>query len=587
MTRPDARSQAQPPGAAAGSVDAHDWVSRTADEVIARTDRTSRGRVIVCASGISPSGPIHLGNLREMLVPHFVADEIRGRGRQCRHILSWDDYDRLRKVPAGVPAAFEEHVGRPLSSVPDPWGAYANWAERFKAPLREALAALGVEIVEISQTQMYTSGAYTDQIMTAIEERRRIDSILSRYRTKKPGGEAESPDGSDDESGGVGGEYFPYRAYCANCGRDTTGVTGYDPTGKLVSYTCSSCGHRGDVDVSADNHGKLVWKVDWPMRWAFEGVDFEPAGADHATPGSSFTVGTQLVSEIFGGAPPFYFGYSFVGIKGMAKMSSSSGGVPIPSDALEVLEAPILRWLYVRRRPNQSFTIDLGAEVVRLYDEWDRLGVRVSAGTAQPGDVLTHARSTSTSLGRLRQPETVVPFRMLSSVVDVTAGDDDQIARLLRTMGVLAGDLSAVEPRLLLARNWVNDYLPEEDRTHVRHEPDIETLRGLSGEDRESLDLLLRRLADDWTLDGLTRLVYGVPKLVHGLELDDSPDEATKDSQKRFFRLLYTLLISRERGPRLPTLLMALGQERTMRLLTIPGARSGRATQRRPLLDGD
>ena len=576
MTRPGARSPAQTPGPSAGLGDAHDWVSRTADEVMARVDRQSPGKVIVCASGISPSGPIHLGNLREMMVPHFVADEIRRRGRECRHILSWDDYDRLRKVPAGVPAGFEEHVGRPLSSVPDPWGAYANWAERFKAPLREALAALGVEIIEISQTQMYTSGAYTAQITTAIEERRRIDSILSRYRTKKPGGEAgadrvpESPDGSDDDSGSVGGEYLPYRAYCANCGRDTTDPTGYDPARKRVDYACRSCGHRGGVDIEADNHGKLVWKVDWPMRWAYEGVDFEPAGVDHATPGSSFTVGTQLVNEIFGSEPPFYFGYSFVGIKGMAKMSSSSGGVPIPSDALEVLEAPILRWLYVRRRPNQSFTIDLGAEVVRLYDEWDRLGSRVSANTAQPGDLLTHARSTRTSLGRLRQPETVVPFRMLSSVVDVTAGDDDQIARLLRTMGVLSGDLSAVEPRLSLARNWINEYVPEQDRTHVRDEPDVETLRALTGEDRACLDLLLERMADDWTLEGLTRLVYGVPKLMHGLGLDDPPDAATRASQKRFFRLLYTLLTSSERGPRLPTLLMALGQDRTRGLLTTP-----------------
>jgi lysyl-tRNA synthetase class 1 len=138
-------------------------------------------------------------------------------------------------------------------------------------------------------------------------------------------------------------------------------------------------------------------------------------------------------------------------------------------------------------------------------------------------------------------------------------------------MGVLAGDLSAVEPRLSLARNWVSDYMPERDRTHVRDQPDVEMLHAVSGEDRECLDLLLERLSDDWTLEGLTRLVYGVPKLVHGLELDDPPDEATKESQKRFFRLLYTLLISKQRGPRLPTLLMALGQERTRSLLTTEG----------------
>ena len=76
-----------------------DWVARFADEVIAEADRRAPGKTIVCASGLSPSGPVHLGNQRELMTPHLVADEIRRRGRDVRHILSWDDFDRFRKVP--------------------------------------------------------------------------------------------------------------------------------------------------------------------------------------------------------------------------------------------------------------------------------------------------------------------------------------------------------------------------------------------------------------------------------------------------------------------------------------------------------
>ena len=79
-----------------------DWVSRFADEVIAAAERRAPGKPIVCASGLSPSGSIHLGNLREVMTPHLVADEIRRRGRDVVHILSWDDYDRFRRVPAGI-----------------------------------------------------------------------------------------------------------------------------------------------------------------------------------------------------------------------------------------------------------------------------------------------------------------------------------------------------------------------------------------------------------------------------------------------------------------------------------------------------
>jgi len=143
---------------------ADDWVVRTAGEVRAEAMRRHPGEPPTCASGISPSGPVHLGNLRELMTPHFVADEVRKQGVPGRHILSWDDYDRLRRVPAGFDQSFAEHIGRPLTSVPDPCGRHENWAEHFKEPLRESLARLGVLVTEISQTQMYTSGAYTAQI---------------------------------------------------------------------------------------------------------------------------------------------------------------------------------------------------------------------------------------------------------------------------------------------------------------------------------------------------------------------------------------------------------------------------------------
>jgi lysyl-tRNA synthetase, class I len=148
-----------------------DWVSQLADEVIAEADRRSPGKAVVVASGLSPSGPIHLGNLREVMVPHLVADEIRRRGVECEHILSWDDFDRLRKVPAGVDPAWAEHIGKPLTSVPAPAGSpHPNWAEHFKAPMAGALARLGVEFRGISQTAMYTSGAYTEQVLLAMRE---------------------------------------------------------------------------------------------------------------------------------------------------------------------------------------------------------------------------------------------------------------------------------------------------------------------------------------------------------------------------------------------------------------------------------
>ena len=106
-----------------------DWVTRTADLALRHAEQVGGDTLpdlVTCASGISPSGPIHLGNLREFLTVHFVAEEIRRRGINVRHLHSWDDYDRFRKVPAqveGVDESWNEHVGKPLTSVPAPAGS--------------------------------------------------------------------------------------------------------------------------------------------------------------------------------------------------------------------------------------------------------------------------------------------------------------------------------------------------------------------------------------------------------------------------------------------------------------------------------
>lgn len=569
-----------------------DWVSRYADDVIAESERRAPGKPVVVASGLSPSGPIHLGNLREVMTPHLVADEVRRRGYEVRHLISWDDYDRYRKVPAGVPGVDEswaEHIGKPLTSVPAPAGsAYPNWAEHFKAAMTGALGELGVEFDGISQTEQYTSGVYREQILHAMKHRGDIDAILDQYRTKKappkqqqkqqkPVDEAEleAAEGSgaaneDDGSGGVGG-YYPYKPFCGACGKDLTTVTSYDDETTELSYTCTLDGHSETVRLTEFNRGKLVWKVDWPMRWAFEGVIFEPSGVDHSSPGSSFQVGGQIVG-IFGGKQPIGPMYAFVGISGMAKMSSSKGGVPTPADALQIMEPQLLRWLYARRRPNQSFKIAFDQEIQRLYDEWDKLASKVADGSVLPADAAAYTRAVGTAAGELPRTPRPLPYRTLASVADVTAGAEDQTLRILSELDpenpVTA--LDEVRPRLDRAEAWISKYVPAESRTLVRAEPDTQALAALDDEARESLRLLLDGLDSHWSLDGLTHLVYGVPKVRAGFSPDATPKELPpeiKTAQRSFFALLYDLLVGRDTGPRLPTLLLAVGADRVRKLL--------------------
>ncbi|MEO5854274.1 MAG: lysine--tRNA ligase [Nocardioides sp.] len=552
-----------------------DWVTRAADDALRHA---GEGNPVTVASGASPSGPIHLGNLREFITPHFVAEELRGRGIEVRHLHSWDDYDRFRKVPTGVPAAWAEHIGRPLSAVPDPGGCHESWSEHFKAPLRAALAEMGVDMDEISQTERYRAGTYRDEILLAVSRRDEIEAVLARHRTKAPL-EAESAQEAaaladsvalDEDAGPGGGELarFPFKAWCAACGRDTTTATSYDDASHDLAYTCSVCDYEGVTNLATEDGGKLVWKVDWPMRWAYEKVDFEPAGLDHMTPGSSYTVGQELVSSIFGWRAPERVTYAFVGFAGVQKMSSSSGGVPTGEDALRILEAPVLRWLYVRRAPKQAFDIDFGPQVVRLYDEWDALGRKAADPAKRDAAVLAFERASATSTaGTLPTPEVVVPFRVLSSVADVTAGSAEQISRIVGDLGHAHDSVDDLEPRLSRAMSWTAQYVSPEERTMVRETPDTDGLASLSGRESAWVSLLLTGLEGADDLDAVTALVYGVPKLALGLGLDDPPTDQVKADQKEFFGLLYRLLVDAERGPRLPTLVMALGVDRVRTLL--------------------
>jgi lysyl-tRNA synthetase class 1 len=356
-----------------------------ADAAIGHARRRGE-RTIVCVSGVSPSGPIHLGNLREVMTAHFVAEDIKSRGHDAVHLHSWDDYDRLRKVPAGLDEGLFEHAGRALSAVPDPYGERDSYASHFIAEFSAALSRMGVRMREVRQSQMYPRGTYNAAIRRAMDRRGEVFDILARFQTEgRHGGPA------DERRAG----YYPFRPYCQSCGKDFTTVTGYD--GLVVTYRCG-CGHRGEMTLAdgAAISGKLVWKVDWPMRWVHEQADFEPAGEDHHAPSSSYASGSVLVREIFGGEAPYSFAYTFVGLAGgSSKMSSSAGGAAIPATALDVLEPAMLRWLYARRVPSQSFTIDLSPPAVqRLYDEWDQFGVRAGSADAPPADA--HMRELCT-----------------------------------------------------------------------------------------------------------------------------------------------------------------------------------------------
>lgn len=542
-----------------------DWVTKIADRVEANVRQTKgEGATIVCASGISPSGPIHLGNLREVMTVHLVAEELRSRGWTVDHLHSWDDYDRLRKVPAGVSADFAQYIGAPLADVPDPAGEYDSYATRFITDFTRSLDRLGIRPRYIRQSIAYRRGDYVEQIKQAMRQRLAIFDMLAEHQTLQ---------GQQETVSERRANYYPFRVYCEKCRRDSTQITAYEDETGTIAYTCEACGHACAFSLHERVEGKLVWKVDWPMRWSFEQVDFEPAGEDHASPGSSRTVGEKIVQRIYQSRPPHFVGYAFVGMGGRSKISSSVGTTATVSSALDIFEPAVLRWLYARRAYNQAFDIDFGQGLLRLYDEWDSLLRQVEKGTVSEVNRKVFERANRTTSEEVAYSRQAVPFHLLTSVIDVTQGNTEQVLRIASQHLSGGRDLATLhrqlEPRFTCALNWVTNYLPDDERTKIRSTFDVEAYARLSELDRGGLQMLVDRLKlqQYWDLTALTELMYRIPKLVRGLPVDAPPTDELKQAQRAFFIAIYTLICGSDTGPRIPTLLLSIGKERACELL--------------------
>jgi lysyl-tRNA synthetase class 1 len=308
------------------------------------------------------------------------------------------------------------------------------------------------------------------------------------------------------------------------------------------------------------------------MRWAYENVAFEPAGEDHHAPSGSFTVGRTLVRELYGGDAPLTATYSFVSLSGVGgKMSGSVGTVVTPEAALQVLEPALVRWPYVQRTPNASFGIDMSPKgIQRQYDHWDQFVAAATGPDARPDQVAIHRRCVRTEAGHVDRTERPVSFRLLSSVADITNGNREQMTRIVARHldGALSETLlDELEPRLSCALHFATQIVPPEERTTIREDFNDEAWQGLDEQTREGVATLVREATAHWSLDDLTTLVYGVPKRMLGLPPDTAPTPELKEAQREFFKALYQLLCSADTGPRLPTLMLSIGQDATLELL--------------------
>ena len=143
------------------------WADVCASEV--QQDRPHR-----IATGITPSGPIHIGNMREVLTGDIVYKAMKERGLNAELIYNADDFDPLRKVYPFLPEEYSKYIGMPISDIPCPCGKHKSYAEHFLEPFLKSLEELDVKPVVLRSSELYRSGKFTEEIRTALKNAPRI-----------------------------------------------------------------------------------------------------------------------------------------------------------------------------------------------------------------------------------------------------------------------------------------------------------------------------------------------------------------------------------------------------------------------------
>jgi lysyl-tRNA synthetase class 1 len=480
---------------------ARHWADHLADDII-----NQRGQYHVVNTGITPSGEIHVGNMREVVTADAIHRVLRERGNQSHLLYIADTYDPLRHVyPFLDPQRYRDEVGKPLSEIPCPCGRHASYAEHFLAPFLQSLEQLGILPTVHRADQLYKADVYSETIIIALQQREQIRKILKEETGR------ETPE-----------DWSPFNPRCPVCGRITRGrVLGFSAAARTVDYVCG-CGAQGTVSMAGG--GKLTWRVDWPARWKIFGVTVEPFGKDHASKGSSYDTGVRIAREIYGIEPPYPVPYEWLSLAGKGDMSSSKGNVLSIHAMLDVVPPEVLRYLVLRVPPQRSIKMDPGIPLLQLIDEYDDIEAKNRDSRALELSAISGIKPVG------------VPFRHMVTVVQAAQGNMEQWMEILRRNGYDLSNVDGLRQRAAYAQHWLETFAPEELRFQIQDRLPA-AARDLTAEQKQALQFLGERLQPGMTGEQIHQLIYTLKD-----ELGARPDA--------LFKAIYTVLLGKSQGPR-------------------------------------
>ncbi|MGD0185833.1 MAG: lysine--tRNA ligase [Roseiarcus sp.] len=527
------------------------WPFEEARKLIARVKRTGQRRVLF-ETGYGPSGLPHIGTFGEVARTTMVRHAFRaltGDEIETRLIAFSDDMDGLRKTPDNIPnrAMVEQHLGKPLTEVPDPFGQYDSFAAHNNARLRGFLDGFGFDYEFASSSAYYKSGRFDAALLHMLRRFEAVQAIMLPSLR--------------EERAATYSPFLPIHPVTRVVMQ--VPLLGFDAEKGTIRWRDPDTNEEFETPVTG-GHCKLQWKPDWAMRWCALGVDYEMAGKDLI---DSVKLSSQIVRAL-GGEPPVGFNYElFLDEKGQKISKSRGNGLTIDEWLTYASPESLSLFMFQKPMAAKRLTFDVIPRTVDDYlgfldayprQEWkERLGNpvwHVHSGAPPAPEKLAHGTQAQTS----------VSFAMLLNLAAVANSDNPAVLwGFLRRYAPTASPQN--HPRLDTLVRYAVAYFRDFVAPKKRYRLGDEVERGAL----DAVSAKLAALPAEASAEEIQHALYDIARPIPRYQ-DMNAKGATPERpgvSNEFFNMIYAVLLGEERGPRLGSFIALYGIEETRALI--------------------
>lgn len=526
------------------ATEARAWPFEEARKIIKRYEQKGFPGTVLFETGYGPSGLPHIGTFGEVARTTMVrhAFHVLTRNEVATKLLCFsDDVDGMRKVPDNVPnrEMLEQHIGKPLTRVPDPFGEYESFGHHNNAMLRRFLDQFNFDYEFASALDYYNDGTFDDGLIRMLE---RYDDVMAimlptlREERRKT--------------------YAPILPIHPETGVVMqVPISAVYPSKGTVEWTDPDTGKLFETSV-AKGGCKAQWKPDWALRWAVLGVDYEMSGKDHID-----NVKTSgKICRVLGGRPPEGFNYElFLDDKGEKISKSKGNGITIDEWLAYAPTESLSLYMFQKPKTAKRLYFDVIPKAVDEYLSFSAAYRRqVNDKKAQLGNPVWHIHN-----GNPPEIDLPVSFAMLLNLVSASNAHETS---------VLWGFISRYDPaatpeshpfldRLVgHAIRYFEDFVAPEKQFRAPDEVESQALAAISG--------VLEKLPDGASGEDIQNSLLDVARSIERYQDHNrkSPDGGPGVSVA-FFQMIYETLLGQSRGPRFGSFVALYGIDETREMI--------------------